>query len=200
MNDELTGQLTTRWRIPAYARDMLWLEIESETVRVEGERGLFILTARADVLVVRWGGEDGPPLAQLRWQVDTLGWDGTVRIGGFVDALHITEALDLPEAVTILHVGGQPLKPGARPYPGFDQRKRVPYAVPSFFDSLADDIPEGVTTWVAFSEAPAVFLAQDALVSKLRVHCFGSLPDEDTGWHASFALPIVLDAMSIFPT
>lgn len=198
MNDELNGQLAARWRIPAYARDMLWVETAAEIVRAEGERGTFSLSARADVLTVRWGGEDGPALAQLRWQVDSMDWDGRVRIGGFVDAMHVTEALNLPEPVTILHLGGQPLNHDYAPFPSFGQRKRVPYSVPSFDDGIAGDVPEGVTTWVAFTDSPALVLAQDALVSKLRVYCFGTLPDDDSGWHAQFALPIALDAMTIF--
>ena len=41
-------------------------------------------------------------------------------------------------------------------------------------------------------------LAQDALVSKLRVYCFGRLAEEDGGWHEHFALPILLEAMTLF--
>jgi hypothetical protein len=198
MNDELNGQLASRWRIPAYAQEMLWLETPSETVKAEGERGIFTLSTPASVLVVRWGGEDGPPLAQLRWQADSLDWDGAVRIGGYVDAMHITDALDLPDAVTILHLGGQPLKANSAPFPTYSQRKRVPYPVPSFHEGIADEVAEGVTTWVAFADSAVLVLAQDALVSKLPVYCYGSLADEDAGWHDRFALPIALDGMSLF--
>lgn len=200
MNDELNGQLTSNWLIPAYARDMLWLETPAETVRVEGAHGAFSLSVPAGILTLRWGGENGSALARLRWQVDTLEWDGSVRIGGYIDALHITESLDLPDALTILQVGGQPLNPGVQPYPTFAFRKRVPYDVPSFFDALADDVPESVTTWMALADSPVLVLAQEALVAKMRVHCFGSLADENAGWHEAFALPIVLEAMTLFPT
>jgi hypothetical protein len=199
MNDELSGQLTSGWRIPAYARGLLWLDSETGAALASGEYGAFTLPAPAPVLTLRWGGADGAALAQLRWQPDTLDWDGTVRVGGFVDALHTTEALDLPDAVTVLHIGGQPLKPETRPFPGIAERRRAPYPPPSFSDGVADEVDESVTTWVALVESPVLALAQDALVSKLRVYCFGSLPDDDAGWHEHFALPIALDGMTLFP-
>ena len=198
MNDELNGQLTQAWTIPAYARDMLWVEGAGETVQVQGKRGTFRLETPSPVVTVRWGSADGPALTQLRWQVDTLDWDGAVRVGGFVDALHVTEQVDLPEPLTILHVGGQPLKPETLPYPAHAQRKQTPYAVPSYFDGLAEDVDEGVTTWMALSDSPVLVLAQDALVNKLRVTCYGSLAEDEAGWHEAFALPIILEAMSIF--
>ena len=197
MNDELSGQLTSDWRIPAYARGLLWLETESDTVQVEGARGSFKLSAPAPILTLRWGGADGPALTQLRWQVDSLEWDGSARIGGYVDALHVTEQLDLPEPVTVLQVGGQPLKPGPA-FPTAAQRKQVPYPVPSFFDGIAQDIPEAVTTWLALTDSPALVLAQDALVSKIPVYCYGSLAEDDAGWQELVALPLSLDAMTIF--
>lgn len=198
MNDELNGQLTQAWTIPTYARDLLWVEGAGETVQAQGARGAFTLDVPSPVVTVRWGGEDGPALTQLRWQVDALDWDGTVRVGGFVDALHVTEQVDLPEPLTVLHVGGQPLKPDAQPYPTRAQRKQTPYAVPGFFDGLAEDVDEGVTTWMALSDSPVLVLAQDALVNKLRVYCYGALAEDAAGWHEAFALPIILEAMSIF--
>jgi hypothetical protein len=199
MNDELNNQLSSQWRIPNYAQGMLWVETPGDTVQAEGEFGRFTLSAPAEIITLRWGGAEGPALTQLRWTVDTLDWQGTVQIGGFVDAMHITEALDLPEPVTVLTVGGQPLHPRSHPYPGINQRRRVPYPVPAFGDSVAEEITEGVSTWIVFAESPVAVMAQDALVSKLRVHCFGSLADQDAGWHDYFALPIALEALTIFP-
>jgi hypothetical protein len=198
MNDQLTGQLTSRWNIPAYARDMLWLSSDSDVVRVEGAKGLFALSAPAEILTLRWGGMEGAALAQLRWQVDTLDWDGSARIGGYIDAMHITQIAALPAPIVVLHVGGQPLKPGIAPYPTLADRPRSPYPIPSFSDGLDDEIEEGVTTWIAFEEDPALTLAQDALVSKLRVYCYGRLADDEAGWHEHFALPIALEGMTLF--
>lgn len=200
MNDELTGQLTSsQWSIPKYAHGLLWLETDAETVKTEGEHGLFTLTTPAQMLIIRWGGADGPALAQLRWQADSLAWEGTVQIGGYIDAMHTTEALNLPEAVTVLRVGGQPLKAGTAPFPARGQRRRVPYPADTFFDALVDDVQESVTTWMALTESSVLYMAQDALVSKLPVHCYGSLADHEAGWHDLFALPIALEAMTLFP-
>jgi hypothetical protein len=200
MNDELNGQLTQSWTIPAYARDLLWVEGAGEPVQACGPKGSFTLDAPSQVVTVRWGGAAGPALVQLRWQVDALDWDGSVRVGGFIDALHISEQTELPDALTVLYVGGQPLKPDTEPYPSYAQRKQVPYAVPSYFDGLADEVDESVTTWMALSDSPVLLLAQDALVSKLRVYLYGSLADDAAGWHEAFALPIILEAMSLFPS
>lgn len=197
MNDQLSGQLG--WPIPAYARNLLWLESEAGAVKLEGAQGLFTLEAPADVLTLRWGAADGPALAQLRWRADSLEWDGSVRVGGYIDALHITELDELPAPITILHLGGQPLRPDVSAYPDRAARRAVPYRVPSFFDGIADAVDESVTTWMAFEDSPALVLAQDALVSKLPVYCFGHLAEGDAGWHEYFALPIALEAMTLFP-
>ncbi len=189
MNDQLSGQLGGA--IPAYARDLLWLESDSGVVKVEG--GLFTLAAPAQVLTLRWGGANGPALTQLRWRADSLEWDGSVRIGGYIDAMHVTDLGEVPG--TILHLGGQPLKPGIAGYPTRSARKHVPYPVPSFFDGIADEVTESVTTWIALEDSPVLALAQDALVSKLAVYCFGQLADR---WHEHFALPILLEGMTLF--
>jgi hypothetical protein len=55
-----------------------------------------------------------------------------------------------------------------------------------------------VTTWVAFEDSAPLILAQDALVSKLRVCCFGRLADQAAGWHTHFALPIAPEGMTLF--
>lgn len=201
MNDQLSGQLVdpqSGWKIPAYARGLLWLEGESGAVKAEGAQGLFTLAAPAQVLTLRWGGAQGPALAQLPWRVDSLEWDGSVRVGGYVDAMHITELDDLPAPVTILQVGGQPLKPGISAFATRASRKQVPYAVPSFFDGLADEVDESITTWMALEDSAALTLAQDALVSKLGVYLFGRLAEQDAGWHEHFALPVALEAMTLF--
>lgn len=198
MNDQLTGQLCSRWMIPAYALDCLWVTTETDAVRVEGAKGEFTLTAPAEVLTVRWGSAEGAPLTQLRWQVDTLDWDGSVRIGGFIDAMHVTEIAALPAPIVVLTVGGQPLRPGVKPYPALSDRKRAPYAPPSFSEGIDEEIDESVTTWIAFEEDAALTLAQDALVSKLRVYLFGRLAEHKQGWHEHFALPVALEGMTIF--
>ncbi|MBI1259537.1 MAG: hypothetical protein GC204_18880 [Chloroflexi bacterium] len=195
MNDQLSGQLG--WTIPLYARNLLWLESEAGVVKVEGAQGLFTLEAPAEVLTLRWGSAEGPALTQLRWQADSLEWDGSVRIGGYIDSMHITELDDLPAPITILQLGGQPLKPAVNAYLPRAARRSIPYPVTSFFDGLAE-VDETVTTWMAFEDSAALILAQDALVSKLPVYCFGHMAEQEAGWHDLFALPIALEAMTLF--
>ncbi len=198
MNDELSGQLTTHWKIPQYAQNVLYLETDSgDSVQTEGESGLFTLEAPARLLTVRWGGADGPALTQLRWQVDSLDWDGTVKIGGFVDTLHLTEIPGAPYPIGVLAVGGQPLQPNFAPYPAAAMRQQTPYAAPRF-DSALSEVEESTTTWLVGEESPLLALAQDALVSKLSVYALGRLAEEHSGWHTHFALPILLEALTLF--
>jgi hypothetical protein len=112
-----------------------------------------------------------------------------------VDTLHLTGE---PYPVAVLSVGGQPLRYDAVPYLSAGERTRVPYAAPSFADGLAEEVEEGLTTWLTPDDSPLLTLAQDALVSKLRVYCFGRLAEKDGGWHEHFALPILLEAMTVF--
>lgn len=196
MNDQLSGQLG--WAIPAYARDLLWLESDAGAVKLEGKQGLFTLEVPAQVLTLRWGGAEGPALAQLPWKADSLEWDGVVRVGGYIDALHITELEDFPAPMTILQVGGQPLKPGVGAFLGRAARKSVPYTATNFFKGRVDEIEESVTTWMALEDSAALTLAQDALVSQLGVYLFGRLAEQNAGWHEQFALPLALESMTLF--
>lgn len=211
MNDSLTGQLTGKWSIPPYARDMLWLETMDTIVQTQGEHGTFALPAPAELLTLRWGSDaeqnavttelsGGSALARLRWHADSLDWDGRVRVGGYIDAMHITpiEGLDEDRALVVLTVGGVPLLPNVHPYPDAAARRNVPYPAPGFREGMAEDVSETVTTWLALDDSPILALAQDALVSKLRVYLFGRLADERAGWHKRFALPLLLESMTLF--
>lgn len=200
MNDQLTGQLVLNWAIPEYARDMLWVEGEGGAARAEGVKGLFTLPTVTSEVTIRWGSADGPALARLPWRADSLEWDGAVRIGGFIDAMHIAASGDADSALVVLQVGGQPLKPDAAPFTAGSRRGAVPYPVPGFFDGVDDSVEETYTTWIATDDSPVLTLAQDALVSKMRVWCFGRLTAEKARWHERFALPIWLSEMTMFST
>lgn len=199
MNDELSGQLTSEsWRIPEYALDSFWLETEAETLQTAGAVGLFELTVPAQTLTLRWGGEDGPALAYLRWKADNLEWDGSVRLGGYVDAIHLTTFERAEVGVAVILLGGQPLHPHVKPYPDAQARYQVPYPVPSFEEGLVDHVAEDVTTWLAPEDSALVTMAQDALMNKLKVHCFGHLAAPAGGWHWHFGLPILLESITLF--
>ncbi len=198
MNDNLNGQLTADWEIPPYARDALWLGGGNDKVQVEGAHGIFTLNAPAQALTLLWGGADGPSLTQLQWKTDNLGWDGSVRLGGYVDALHITELPGTDIPIAIIHFGGQPLKPDVTPYPAAGQRYHAPYPVPDFHGGIDDNVSEGVTTWLAPDDSALMPVVLDALMNKLRVHVLGKLADEAGGWHKHFALPVLLESLALF--
>jgi len=198
MNDERNGMLVVNgYYIPRYAQSSLYLESESGTVATEGPSGLFTLPAPSQRLVLRWGHAEGPALASLRWMSDSLGWDGTVSIGGYVDALHVL-TLDEEEGefVAVIHVGGQPLMPNNTLYPRASQRKQ-PYERPDFDRWIDESVAESHTTWLLSEDNPLLTLAQDAMLNKLRVVFTGRLVDEDTVWDKLLALPLTLEAITL---
>lgn len=200
MNDERSGQLTTEWRIPAYARDLLWLESEAGAVRCEGEQGLFTLPdglPPGAPVTVRWGGAEGAALAQLAWQPDSLGWAGEVRVGGYVDALYAGPLEGINDPISLLYISGAPLKAGVRPFAGVGQRGQ-PLVPPRFRDDVSN-MNETVTTWLGFDGSAAMALAQDALVTKLPVFAFGRLAVATWSWNRHFALPILIDGLTVLP-
>jgi hypothetical protein len=199
MNDELSGQLTSTWKIPDYAREALWIESDSsESAQTEGEFGLFTLSAPASVINVRWGAEDGCILARLKWQADTLEWDGSARIGGYIDAIHLTEIPGSPVAIAVLFMGGQPLKPAFAPYPNAQQRLMIPPHNTDFHAGLAAEAPESLTTWLVPEDSPLMTFTQDAMLQNTRLYCFGRLAEKESGWDRHFALPLLLESVTLF--
>lgn len=199
MNDEQRNQLTSDWRIPPYARDQLWVEGESGAAQASGEFGEFELPAGGSAAVtVYWRDvHKGAALVRLGWQADSLEWDGGVRIGGYVDAMHITPIADGELVVAVIYLGGQPLHHNLRPYATAAHRDDDA-PLPSFHAALASDVTETISTWIAPYDSPLTGIAQDAIQNNMRLHCFGRLADESSGWHRFFALPIILESMTVF--
>jgi hypothetical protein len=198
MNDELSGQLTSPgYRLPTYAQRHLWLEAEAGVAHLEGERGLFALPAPAERLILRYGHEAGAVLAALRWSADTLDWDGVVRLGGFVDALHMAEVAGFG-AVGLLFLGGQPLQPQALVGMPASRRAADEYAPPDYFGAVDDTVDETTTTWLVSEDSPLLTLAQDALMNRLRVWFTGRLAAHQSGWERHFALPLLLETVTLF--
>ena len=72
-----------------------------QNVKAEGN-GLFELEAPAQILTLRWNSSDGLPLTQLTWQADNLAWDGSIRLGGIVEAIHLTQLPDIDYPLAII--------------------------------------------------------------------------------------------------
>jgi hypothetical protein len=198
MNDELSGQLAdARYPIPDYAQRCLWLQTEAEAVQVEGPNGLFRLTTPASMLVLRYGHENGPVLTVLKWKPDNLEWDGTVRVGGYVDALHLS---DIPGfgAVGLVYLGGQPLDAATSPVLPAKSRRLDSYESPDFYTGIVDDIDETTSMWLVGEDSTLLTMAQDALMNKMRVWFTGRLADHTSGWDRHFALPLLLEAITLF--
>ncbi|MGB1285627.1 MAG: hypothetical protein ACPG7F_03750 [Aggregatilineales bacterium] len=199
MNDELTGQLCDTYRIPAYADGLLWLSTDSESVPVEGETGLFELSMPAQTLTLRWGAADGAALTQLRWQPDNLAWNGSVRLGGMIQALHLVmlpRMEDFP--LLLLDVEAQPLLPATKQATSGRERRNYPYTVPDFFDGIDGELDPDFTTWLLPEESALAGLVQDAMMNHRNVNFYGTLAPQDDPWHAHFALPILLERVSLF--
>lgn len=196
MNDTRSGQLTTQIAIPAFARSHLWLETYTGCVPLEGPQGLFTLAAPAEHLILRWGGAEGSVLASLRWQADSLGWNGQIRIGGMVEAIHMMSVPNLDVGLAVLIVEGQPLTPGTTPYPTATQRLQLPYRLPDFFEGIESEIDPTVTTWLVPEDSGLLAMAQDAMSNNLRLYLQGTL---NAAWRDFAAIPLALDAVTLFP-
>lgn len=199
MNDELTGMLCSKkYRIPDYAQNRLWLDSEVGASKVEGEKGIFSLEAPTNLLTLRWNGADGLALTQLAWQSDSLQWDGKIRLGGIVEAVHLTEleAIEMPMA--LIYFSGQPLKPEIHAYPDTSQRNLSRFSPPDYLAGV-DELEMPMTVpLITFAESPLVAIAQESLMQKNPLYAFGTLAEEDDEWHEYFALPIVWESVTVF--
>ncbi len=198
MNDQLSAQLTQDWALPAYVQSQLWLDTLTETIQTEGEHGLFKLSTPAQQITLRWSKPNGPALVTLPWQADNLDWNGQVVIGGYVDAIHITEFEEADLVVQIVSLGGQPILGTTKPCPGPRDRTTFAYKRRDFHDGLVAKIAESNSTWLVVHESPLADRVQDAMVNNLRLHLWGQLAAEDSGWDQRFALPILLEAITVF--
>ncbi len=199
------------YTLPAWAVDHLGLIIWSRDTgpqapllraAPQGPAGRYTLdlpAATSDpvrlVTTIGWGAALEPVLAHLPWSGgDPPGWDGTVTLIGYLEQLHLQEWSGLP--LVVLELVGQ-----AAP---ITYRRLPPLPIPALGDrhGLHTDRPleesaEQVYYLLAEAESPLAALAQDALVSSLRVVAVASLGVEEAGWHALVNLPLVLDALTL---
>jgi hypothetical protein len=198
MNDEIRNQLTDTWSIPAYARNHLWVEGMSGAAQAEGEHGEFELPSPSPDLTIYWQDvHQGAALAHMPYKPATLNWDGRVRIGGYVDAIHITPINGGEVTVAVIHLGGQPLHHHIEPYATPYAREQASFA-PDFHTALCSNVAESFSTWLALEDSPLTRMAYDSMLNNLRLHCFGRLADDASGWGNLFALPILLEAVTVF--
>ncbi|MBC8099445.1 MAG: hypothetical protein H7Y11_08375 [Armatimonadetes bacterium] len=199
MNDELSGQLASRtWQIPAYAQTSLWIETDAGVCRAEGARGDFTLPAPAEWVTVRWGHEAGPALAHLRWQPDALHWDGVIRVGGAIEALHLMGLPVMETNLVVMHVVGKPQEPGVTAFPAAQVRATDRYHAPDFIDALPSGLDETTTTWLIAEDSPLMSMTENAFLNGLRLWVSGQLAPDNSGWEALFALPLLLETVTLF--
>lgn len=188
--------LCSRWKIPPYAQPHLKITTDAGIeFPVIGENGEFTVDDTPRIVTVGWG---DAPLTQLRWASESLDWDGTVRVGGFVTAIHMTElqAIDVPLAIITMEA--YPLKPSVVPFLSPNERNTQPYAPSDCLVGIDDETQEGVTTWIAEIDSPLTGVMQDAMNQGHRLYAFGQLATEEHGWHQFFALPILLESVTMF--
>jgi hypothetical protein len=198
MNDELSNQLSSQWRIPTYAQDKLWVATEDEAIKVSGENGLFTLQSPADFVTIRWGAEDGTSLAQLKWRSDSLDWTGFVRMGGLVESMHYLGAEDEETTLAVVSLSGQVLKPKTTPYArmthaNFDANTRV-----DMLEGLDREDNITTSTWIVTYHSPLYGLCQDALNNKLMVYFWGRLIEK--GDAKAMLTPLHLSEITLFAT
>ncbi|MGB7340170.1 MAG: hypothetical protein WBC91_14835 [Phototrophicaceae bacterium] len=198
MNDDLAGQLTSDWLIPDYAKGRLWLDSDAGSARCDGMYGLFELQAPTQVVTVRWNSDTGIPLTQLQWQIDNLHWDGSVRLGGLVESVHLTEIKGIDFPMAIVAFSGQPLRPTTSPYADAGERHMASLPVPDYLEGVDDEIEPMIVPLITFADSPLVAIAQDALVQKHPLHIYGTLDNSDSAWHEFFALPIIWESVTVF--
>lgn len=199
MSDKLNGQLTTPdWTIPQYARECLVLVNDSgKQLTLAGQHGKFALNAPSPALTLHWNSGKGPALACLPWNNGKLDWQGAINTGGYVDSIHMTELSDLDLTIAVLFIGGQPLKHDFACYPTAEKRKTDDFGL-EFYAGVAAEVPESVTTWLVDDESSLMNIARDAMISNLRLHLYGHLAEQESGWWQFFALPILLEAATVF--
>ena len=188
--------LCNTWEIPTYAQSHLKITSDKgDQSALSGEHGDFTLDDIPSILTISWG---DAPLTQLSWTADSLDWNGSVRVGGFVTAIHMTEiqAIEMPLAIITLEA--HPLKPSVIPFITPAQRANYPYPPSDCLEGIDDEIPEGVTTWIAEIDSPLTGVMQDAMNQGHRIYAFGQLASEEHGWHQFFALPILLESLTTF--
>ena len=190
--------LAPHWEIPSYVQNHLWVETETEVAQSTGMHGHISTTTSPNILLLRWGSATGAPLNQFSYQQGMVDWRGEVRLAGDPDSIHALELADLDITLAIILFSGQPLQAHTQPYPPASERAALETYETDYWHGVNSDIPAGLTSWIADAESPLVSLLQEAMMNRHQVYVFGRLAPEHLGYHYRFALPILLEAVTVF--
>jgi hypothetical protein len=223
----LTGRIVAPdYRIPSWAQTMLHIAVWDRDVGAEeailqaslsGPEGSFSIELSGEaalqlamighragpqhIVSIGWGESLDPVMVNLPWpgnwsETDSLspGWDGTLTVIGYVEQLHIEEFGGIPLA--ILEVAGRatPItyqRLPSLPVPVVGDRHGLDT------DRALEDTGEQVYYLLADAETPLAALAQDALVSSLRIVATASLGPQEGHWHELVNLPLMLDKITL---
>lgn len=164
------------WRVPAYAQDR------------------FVIRTDIDFVNLHWLDVNGPVL--VYWEPpargESINWDGTVSVGGFIERLHARRIAGVDFIVAEVVGGAFPAD--------YTNLPTMADMSAGIFARPPDIGPADVGQMYPFIfEADSHFaaLAQDALVSRLAVDVIGHFaPDEDR-WHEVCGLPLIADTLTL---
>jgi hypothetical protein len=205
-------QLTTHYRIPEYAQDMLYIGVQNiehvEPTRGElGEFALpYVVRDPHPAIYLMWGSVNGPLLGYWRSPKITnmglseqayvphlnLKWDGRIHVGGNVERIHAFQVEDT-ELIVAEIVGGV----FADDYiglPTLEDMRTGKNTRPVEQEPLRGD---QVYTFLVEAESNFAALLQDALVSRITVDASGILAEDEEGWHQLLGLPLLLDTLTL---
>lgn len=189
-----SGKLTSKYRIPPYAQEMLYVVTDDQFTQVQGPQGNLDGFSINGLARLNWATPKGPTL--MFWDnvpsATDLRWDGHIKIGGFVERLHALEIGGLE--VVIAEVVGGPVALDNNGLPSLDDMRQGIFARPSDIEPLDKD---RVYPFITLAESNLAALAQDALVSGIAVDAHGSLADEGGKWHEIVGLPLLLESLTL---
>lgn len=194
-----TLQLThARYRLPHYAQGAIWATTVTEAAPVDGAEGTIALAAPDRHLILRWQAQDGPALVSLVWQGETPAWEGSVRVGGYADAIHLCALPNTGEYVHMLYLGGQPLQYRPSSLSRAHNHLNLLGRSPDFHHRMALDLSETVTTWLIPQNSPLAQQITTAMLSNARMHLFGRLAEDNHPYADYFMMPLILEAVTLF--